>query len=460
VSIPGRPQQTTETTSKPRHEAHPVRNTGKSEDSSFLEAFRGSPTPADDGGTRVLLGNDDLEKHFQSLVNTRERLKTLVQQAMGGTGTFSAPAVRKAMDERKTLGEQYDTDLGVFEKDLAGARKARPADPVPQWLTGELLILIGGEPEEIQPYFRRAVEARLDRPHLRASLARVQIEANQFAQAYDSALAALAKSPRDHYVWRALARAAFALEKFAALIERLEETFPKEPPAWAAKMRRDAIDMEAALQTERRLRGAEQKAGDLPRVRLLIEHRRFARGPGGASPAIESTGKGEVILELFEDQAPNTVASFLHLVETKVYDGTRFYLAEAATLVAGGDPKSRSSDAGADGTGGPGYTIADESQRPRARRHFRGSVGVVNTGPDTAGSQFYITLVPLPDMDGKFTVFGRVIEGQEVIDRITQGRTNPEVGRYGRLIPGDLLVRAEVIRKRPHAYNVVKSGKN
>jgi cyclophilin family peptidyl-prolyl cis-trans isomerase len=81
---------------------------------------------------------------------------------------------------------------------------------------------------------------------------------------------------------------------------------------------------------------------------------------------------------------------------------------------------------------------------------------MVNTGPHSAGSQFFITLVPKHEMDGLFTVFGRVIKGIDVVDSITRGRTNPQVGRFGQIIPGDLLVHAVVLRKRPHAYPVTK----
>src|SRR5207302_6924918 len=138
---------------------------------------------------------------------------------------LSPADVQKAMEARKKLLAHLDKDLAAFEKDLARARQARPADAVPQWLTGELLILIGGEPEEMLPYFRRATAGGLDRPRLFASLARAQIEANQFAPAYDAALKALGGGGKDPYVWKAFARAAFALEKFRAVVERVEDTF-------------------------------------------------------------------------------------------------------------------------------------------------------------------------------------------------------------------------------------------
>ena len=81
---------------------------------------------------------------------------------------------------------------------------------------------------------------------------------------------------------------------------------------------------------------------------------------------------------------------------------------------------------------------------------------MAQNGPGKAGSQFFITLVAAPEFDGNSTAFGRVIRGQEVLDQVTEGRTNHEVGEFGKIIPGDLIVRAEVIRKRPHAYVVSK----
>jgi peptidyl-prolyl cis-trans isomerase B (cyclophilin B) len=129
-------------------------------------------------------------------------------------------------------------------------------------------------------------------------------------------------------------------------------------------------------------------------------------------------------------------------------------------FVAGGDPNSKDDDPKDDGSGGPGYIIPDEFHAKGARSHFRGSISMFNPDrPESAGSQFLILLAPRLQMDGHFTVFGRVIAGQEVIDRITLGRTTKDLGQGGRIIPGDLLVKAEVIRKRPHQYKVIKLEK-
>jgi cyclophilin family peptidyl-prolyl cis-trans isomerase len=343
---------------------------------------------------------------------------------------------------------------------LKQARKARPDDAVPQWLTGELLLLVGGEPEEVAPYLTRALDRGLARPRVFASLARVQTQGNEPEQALRSATKALDMSPQHRYAWDAFTRAAFNLQRFAEVAQRLERAFPQGLPDWAAPVREGALDWEKHWEAEQKLRLTEQKADDLPRVRLVIEHRRFKRDERGVPLTdVESAGKGEVVLELFEDQAPAAVAQFLTLVEQKKYDGTRFYLGEPASLVAGGDPRSRTADPSKDGADGPGgldYYIPDEFDREGARRHFRGAISMINDGPGKTGCQFFITVAPKPELDGVFAVFGRVLRGQEVVDRVTRGRTNAEVAPYGRLIPGDLLVRAEVLRKRGHAYKVTK----
>jgi peptidylprolyl isomerase len=387
------------------------------------------------------LSDEALEKQFQALLDMRVVMK--------GRGL--------SKEEKQQAEGRLNQALGDFETALRRARQARPQDAVPEWLTGELLLLIGGHPtEEVLPPLRRAVEHGLVRPRVFASLARVQTDANQPEEALRSAVRALDLDGQDRYAWNTFTRAAFNTERFAEVAARLRRAFLDGRPAWADEIHAAALDWQKRWEAEQKQRAADQKA-NLPRVRLLIEHRRFARDAEGKPlTAVESTGKGEVILELFEDQAPLAVANFLTLVEKKVYDSTRFHRAEPGRLVAGGDPKSRTGDPKDDGTGNPGYFIPDEFQRPDARGHFRGAISLVNNGPKTTGCQFFITLAPARELDGHFTVFGRVLKGQEVIDRITPGRTSLQAGPYGRIIPGDLLLRAEVLRKRPHEYRVVK----
>ena len=121
------------------------------------------------------------------------------------------------------------------------------------------------------------------------------------------------------------------------------------------------------------------------------------------------TNKGDIVIALFENEAPIATANFLDLVEKKFYDGLTFHRVLPGFMAQGGDPKG-------DGSGGPGYTIPDECRQENHRTHFRGSLSMAKTPePDTGGSQFFLTFVPTSHLDGKHTVFGRVIEGMDVL---------------------------------------------
>jgi peptidyl-prolyl cis-trans isomerase B (cyclophilin B) len=115
-------------------------------------------------------------------------------------------------------------------------------------------------------------------------------------------------------------------------------------------------------------------------------------------------------LELAPDEAPKTVENFTRLAGEGFYDGLTFHRVIPDFMVQGGDPKG-------DGTGGPGYAFDDESNELRVER---GAIAMANAGPNTNGSQFFIvTADACPWLDGKHTVFGRVTEGQDVVDRIS-----------------------------------------
>ncbi|MFM7207533.1 MAG: peptidylprolyl isomerase [Planctomycetaceae bacterium] len=155
------------------------------------------------------------------------------------------------------------------------------------------------------------------------------------------------------------------------------------------------------------------------------------------------TTAGDVVVELFEDEAPNTVANFVSLIEKGFYDGTPFHRVIGGFMAQGGDPKGT-------GSGGPGYAIACEVDRPDARKHFRGTLSMAHAGPNTGGSQFFLTFRPTEHLDGKHTVFGRVIEGFEVLPRIM--RTTDDQGRSLPGVQPDTITKAIVVRKRNHPY--------
>jgi cyclophilin family peptidyl-prolyl cis-trans isomerase len=185
-------------------------------------------------------------------------------------------------------------------------------------------------------------------------------------------------------------------------------------------------DLKERWEREQEIREREAKVTDpkqqLPRVLL-------------------KTSKGEIVVELFENEAPNTVANFISLVEGGTYNGLVFHRVLPGFMAQGGDPAG-------DGSGGPGYNIPCECYEEGHRLHFRGSLSMANTGErDTGGSQFFLTFVPTTHLDGKHTVFGRVVEGMDVLAKLQ--RIDPE--KPGTERP-DKIVEATVVRKRPHEY--------
>jgi peptidyl-prolyl cis-trans isomerase B (cyclophilin B) len=135
--------------------------------------------------------------------------------------------------------------------------------------------------------------------------------------------------------------------------------------------------------------------------------------------AVIETPKGRIRIQLFAKDAPKTVENFETLAKKGFYDGLRFHRVVPNFVIQGGDPLSRNDDPRT-GTGGPGYKIKCETQG-NPRKHAKGALSMAHAGKDTGGSQFFITLAATPHLDGKHTVFGQVLEGQDVVDRIRQG---------------------------------------
>ena len=135
-----------------------------------------------------------------------------------------------------------------------------------------------------------------------------------------------------------------------------------------------------------------------------------------ASPrkkAVIETEKGTITIELFEDKTPKTCANFEKLASSGFYDGLIFHRVIEDFMIQGGCPKGT-------GTGGPGYQFEDEFHND-LKHSGPGILSMANAGPNTNGSQFFITHVPCPWLDGKHTVFGQVLQGQDVVDSIEQG---------------------------------------
>ena len=137
-----------------------------------------------------------------------------------------------------------------------------------------------------------------------------------------------------------------------------------------------------------------------------------------ATVAVIDTVQGVIELELFPDEAPNTVANFEKLANEGFYDGTTFHRVIPNFMIQGGDPFSKTGK-GRVGTGGPGYTIKCETHR-NTHKHVAGTLSMAHAGKDTGGSQFFICHSPQRHLDGVHTVFGQVTSGMEVVNKIKQ----------------------------------------
>lgn len=176
---------------------------------------------------------------------------------------------------------------------------------------------------------------------------------------------------------------------------------------------------------EQAIRKAEAEKNDLPQVKF-------------------ETTAGVIVIELYENQAPNAVANFINLIEKGYYDGLTFHRVLPQFMAQGGCPKGT-------GSGGPGYEIDCECYRQDYRKHFSGTLSMAHAGRNTGGSQFFLTFLATPHLDGKHTAFGRVIEGMDVLAQIN--KVDP--GRRGAGPSPSKITKASVVRKRDHKYEPV-----
>jgi cyclophilin family peptidyl-prolyl cis-trans isomerase len=301
---------------------------------------------------------------------------------------------------------------------------------------------------------KSAIEAKFDATKVKAQAAWDRVETAAFAlaladptdkQALDYCGAVVAGSLQADDPGKALTAAAMLdkagvkngdIDMMAAtaamLLARLDDAAAWLKKAEAAGVQKAKIvDLTEALAAERpkveaemKKRQSEARADDLPRVKI-------------------TTSQGDIVVELFENEAPNTVANFIELVEKGFYDGTPFHRVIGGFMAQGGDPTGS-------GRGGPGYAIACECDAPGARKHFLGTLSMAHAGKDTGGSQFFLTFRPTEHLDGKHTVFGRVIEGFDVLPKITRTE-GPTAGGER-----DRIVKAVMVRKRNHPYEAKK----
>lgn len=259
----------------------------------------------------------------------------------------------------------------------------------------------------------------------------VEFQANRYANAVKAADTILAVDPKHQLALNLGGVAKFATQDFAGAKKLFEQAQAENVLiGQLANYAQNCEPYIAYWEAEKKIRAAEDAAeGDkqLPIVEF-------------------DTTKGKVTILLLENEAPNTVANFVSLVEKKFYDGLQFHRVIPQFMAQGGCPNSRPGSGAPPGTGGPGYNINCECYEPNARLHFMGSLSMAHAGKDTGGSQFFLThlptahLNPNPAAQSGHTVFGRVIDGMDVVAGIQKG---------------DTIKSAKVVRKRNHEYKPV-----
>lgn len=258
---------------------------------------------------------------------------------------------------------------------------------------------------------------------------------SRFEGTLDVALALLEAGVSSKLLPEMIAFSAISENKFAIAKPWIEKHFAEsEKPKQVLGVLYDQLENLAKdWEEELRMREEDAKGEPLPQVSIL-------------------TTKGELLVELFENQAPDSVGNFIALVEDGFFDGLRFHRVLEHFMAQTGCPDG-------DGTGGPGYAIYGEAKKPNARKFFRGSLGVALAGgnPDSGGSQFFICFLPTFSLNGQYTSFGRVVSGIEVLGCLQ--KVNPEEKKKEGEIPPvlDEIIEAKVVRKRNHEYKPTKA---
>ena len=256
----------------------------------------------------------------------------------------------------------------------------------------------------------------------------------QYGKAYEMCDKLFKDNPENKYAEIFLARSGMLTNHFGTRISDLllanQEFFIEEETVTDTEkiLRQTLFYLNEVFKEELKLREQEAKADDLPRVEF-------------------ETNLGNFTIELFENEAPNTVANFISLTEAKHFDDLLFHTvihqtaAETGKFEDGFIPRQI------------GYTIPDEHDKPEHRKIFAGSVAMYRDRPNSADSRFFVALAPLPNLNGTQTVFGRVIEGMDTVYRLNKTYKIEEEEQI-KIVDAvaDRVISAKVLRKRDHEY--------
>jgi cyclophilin family peptidyl-prolyl cis-trans isomerase len=338
-------------------------------------------------------------------------------------------AMRQQIEQ---LDRQVSSAVEPLRQLLDKVTTAAPNDPW-GWRMQAMVAGLGGDGRTALAAMNRAIALDADSLELRFDRGLFAYRAMDWSQAVEDLKRCLQANFSVAECRQPYAYSLVWSHDFAAAVEVLDQLL-----AEGSSAQKDEIKALRAMashyiplwQREQQIRLEEARRDDLPRMKLV-------------------TTRGELLVELFEDHAPNTVAHIITLVEQGFYDGTRFHARIAQYSIQGGCPYTRrAEDRARHGTGHPGYLVPDELDSS-CRDHFAGSLSMANAGVlDTNGSQFIVSLVPAGWLNVRRapntpplgnTVFGRIIAGLDVARALDLG---------------DELIRAEILRKRDHPYEV------
>ena len=321
--------------------------------------------------------------------------------------------------------------------------------PICRSMAAVVSNLVRNHPEDVRLIFRPVpLVGRLDKTELAVQAALAAAEQDHFWEMYDLLFQHVdewdALTPADFKTWLKNNSASLALEpgRFATDLES-QAIIAKTQALYAAAQKFGLQSVPLLL-----INGQPQPTFSLDydtinsNISLIALAKRqfkdcppFTIDPSKQYIATLHTEKGDMVIELFADKAPLAVNSFLFLARSGWFDDITFHRVIPGSLVQTGDPSGT-------GRGNPGYFFADEID-PSLKFDAPGIIGMANQGPETNGSQFFITLAPAPQFDGGYTIFGRVISGLEVLQKLTP--RDPQ--KDPRLPPGDRLISVEVMEQ-------------
>ncbi len=332
--------------------------------------------------------------------------------------------------------DKWEATFGQWKDVLAGLRELRDKyltaeDDEVDALRAEYATLLAKGHDLVEQLRVDGLAAYVEAPNEDRELAKFltklvgdDVDSDRYEKAAALTTAMLDNECEDKRLFNWAGITAFALHDF----EKAKECLTQAAEAGTlegngAKFLTEVDNYLEYWKKEQELREAEAQADDLPRVKM-------------------TTSQGELVIELLENEAPEAVGNFVSLVEKEYYDGLVFHRVLPGFMAQGGCPKG-------DGTKGPGYNIYCECDRDNARMHFRGSLSMAHAGKNTGGSQFFLTFLPTPWLNKQHTVFGRVVEGMDVLEKLQRrDPSKPEMQPKP-----DKIVKAEVLRKRPdHKY--------